>query len=114
MPTPGEALQIQGSAKPYSRTKVQSFREKPGGENELGPGRSEASPELNRKAFLVRPFSRKPSPSGRTRSGVSLAEGVGFEPTIRFPVYTLSKRAPSATRPPLRRGRCGQYSHRPR
>jgi hypothetical protein len=32
----------------------------------------------------------------------SLAEGVGFEPTIRFPVYTLSKRAPSATRPPLR------------
>jgi hypothetical protein len=31
-----------------------------------------------------------------------LAEGVGFEPTIRFPAYTLSKRAPSATRPPLR------------
>ena len=24
----------------------------------------------------------------------SVAEGVGFEPTIRFPVYTLSKRAP--------------------
>src|SRR6267154_5002967 len=31
-----------------------------------------------------------------------LVEGVGFEPTIRFPVYTLSKRAPSATRPSLR------------
>src|SRR5262249_58506074 len=31
----------------------------------------------------------------------SLAEGVGFEPTLRFPVNTLSKRAPSATRPPL-------------
>ena len=31
-----------------------------------------------------------------------MAERVGFEPTIRFPVYTLSKRAPSATRPPLR------------
>src|SRR5262245_32204275 len=31
-----------------------------------------------------------------------VAEGVGFEPTIRFPVYTLSKRAPSATRPSLR------------
>ena len=30
-----------------------------------------------------------------------LAEGVGFEPTLRFPVNTLSKRAPSATRPPL-------------
>ena len=26
---------------------------------------------------------------------------VGFEPTKRFPVYTLSKRAPSATRPPI-------------
>src|ERR1700693_2863351 len=42
-----------------------------------------------------------------------LAEGVGFEPTIRFPVYTLSKRAPSATRPPLR-ARRAQYSHGPR
>src|SRR5580692_1101446 len=40
----------------------------------------------------------------------ALAEGVGFEPTIRFPVYTLSKRAPSATRPPLR-ARRAQYSH---
>ncbi len=27
---------------------------------------------------------------------------MGFEPTIRLPVYTLSKRAPSATRPSLR------------
>jgi hypothetical protein len=39
----------------------------------------------------------------RTAFGSRLAEGVGFEPTIRFPVYTLSKRAPSATRPPLRK-----------
>ena len=31
-----------------------------------------------------------------------MAEGGGFEPPIRFPAYTLSKRAPSATRPPLR------------
>ena len=30
----------------------------------------------------------------RTRANVEMAEGVGFEPTIRFPVYTLSKRAP--------------------
>ena len=34
--------------------------------------------------------------------GIGVAEGVGFEPTIRLPVYTLSKRAPSATRPSLR------------
>ena len=30
----------------------------------------------------------------RTLRNKVLAEGVGFEPTIRFPVYTLSKRAP--------------------
>ncbi len=35
-------------------------------------------------------------------SGTEVAEGVGFEPTLRFPVNTLSKRAPSATRPSLR------------
>ena len=32
-----------------------------------------------------------------------MAESVGFEPTIPVKVYTLSKRAPSATRPSLRR-----------
>ena len=32
-----------------------------------------------------------------------MAEGEGFEPSIRSPAYTLSKRAPSATRPPLHR-----------
>ncbi len=30
-----------------------------------------------------------------------VAEGVGFEPTLRLPANTLSKRAPSATRPSL-------------
>ena len=39
-----------------------------------------------------------------------LAEGVGFEPTLRFPVNTLSKRAPSATRPPLRIGPASQVT----
>ena len=33
----------------------------------------------------------------------SMAERVGFEPTLEFPLNTLSKRAPSATRPSLRR-----------
>ena len=32
-----------------------------------------------------------------------VAERVGFEPTLEFPLNTLSKRAPSATRPSLRR-----------
>ena len=30
-----------------------------------------------------------------------MAETVGFEPTRRFPAYTLSRRAPSTTRPRL-------------
>jgi len=31
-----------------------------------------------------------------------VAERVGFEPTLEFPLNTLSKRAPSTTRPSLR------------
>lgn len=31
-----------------------------------------------------------------------MAERQGFEPWRRFPAYTLSRRAPSTTRPPLR------------
>jgi hypothetical protein len=34
-------------------------------------------------------------------SNVKLAESVGFEPTLEFPLNTLSKRAPSTTRPTL-------------
>ena len=48
----------------------------------------------------------------RTNANGALAEGVGFEPTIRLPVYTLSKRAPSATRPSLRR-ETGNIASRP-
>jgi hypothetical protein len=33
-----------------------------------------------------------------------MAEREGFEPSIEFPLYTLSKRAPSTTRPSLRFG----------
>ncbi len=56
----------------------------------------------------------KRGPSGERRSDLvrTVAEGVGFEPTLRFPVNTLSQRAPSATRPPLRiaSSRSAQYS----
>ena len=48
-----------------------------------------------------------------------LAERVGFEPTVEFPLHTLSKRAPSTTRTSLRlsvrlRGECrfGETSRR--
>ena len=33
--------------------------------------------------------------------GYLMAERMGFEPMKEFPLYTLSKRAPSTTRPPL-------------
>ena len=32
---------------------------------------------------------------------IDMAERKGFEPSRRLPAYTLSKRAPSTTRPPL-------------
>ena len=49
----------------------------------------------------------------RKLTAEGLAEGEGFEPSIRFPVYTLSKRAPSATRPPLRVWSQSQYKDAP-
>ena len=36
-----------------------------------------------------------------------MAERMGFEPMIELPLYTLSKRAPSTTRPPLQK--CFNY-----
>ena len=59
---------------------------------------------------MKRPRNREysnPCLRGRKRSNFlgiqrELAERVGFEPTVRFPVHTLSKRAPSTTRTSLR------------
>ncbi len=34
---------------------------------------------------------------------ILMAERMGFEPMKELPLYTLSKRAPSTTRPPLQR-----------
>src|SRR6516162_2433118 len=39
-----------------------------------------------------------------TLSFRAMAEREGFEPSIELPLYTLSKRAPSTTRPSLRLG----------
>ena len=39
-----------------------------------------------------------------------MAEREGFEPSIRFPAYTRSRRAPSTTRPPLRIGTGATYT----
>ena len=45
--------------------------------------------------------------SGEKRA---VADRAGFEPAIRFPVYTLSRRAPSTTRPPVRRAAYGVHA----
>src|SRR5882672_2491340 len=46
---------------------------------------------------------RQPIRISRTLSVTyGLAERVGFEPTVEFPLHTLSKRAPSTTRTSLR------------
>ena len=37
-----------------------------------------------------------------TAGNGGLAEGAGFEPAMELPPYTLSRRAPSTARPPLR------------
>ena len=37
----------------------------------------------------------------------TVAEREGFEPSIEFPLYTLSKRAPSTTRPSLQSRKIG-------
>ena len=72
-------------------------------------------PRLTRVSALLRatPTPAKPRKSRQNpavaevntvvyRMAKILAEGAGFEPAIPFPVYTLSRRAPSTTRPPLR------------
>ena len=48
---------------------------------------------------------RKIGYARRSQFCSEVAEGVGFEPAIRFPAYTLSRRAPSTARPPLLRSR---------
>ena len=57
--------------------------------------------------YALRATARQPSPGLPSRSslanaGERMAERVGFEPTVEFPLHTLSKRAPSTTRTSLR------------
>src|SRR5690349_17384852 len=60
-------------------------------------------------SFLsARPASGLGQQSGAAQGSAAnreVAEGKGFEPLRRLPAYTLSRRAPSTTRPSLRTGR---------
>src|SRR4051812_18232176 len=65
------------------------------------PARSTKNRGRRKSRLTTRPsFSRWLLNIGLDMS--ELAERVGFEPTLEFPLNTLSKRAPSATRPSLR------------
>src|SRR6478735_8741071 len=93
----------------YSLIRVQSCREKGTVEKirRGSCGRLSTEP-TNEVALILRSSASDWRPKNMFQRKV--AEGVGFEPTLRFPVNTLSKRAPSATRPPLLIG----TSQRPR
>ena len=70
-------------------------------------------PDLNTTTWVL-PKSIRPRPGiqsccsdcrlqgiAGSPSSTAMAERMGFEPMIEFPLYTLSRRAPSATRTPL-------------
>src|SRR5262245_25727636 len=57
----------------------------------------DALDEVIHRVFLAKTFR----PLGRHLRIRQLAERAGFEPADQFPDRTLSKRVPSATRPPL-------------
>ena len=63
--------------------------------------------DLSHKPVTQVEIERADAPKLLTRGNLAdhpegVAERVGFEPTVRFPVHTLSKRAPSTTRTSLR------------
>ena len=49
--------------------------------------------------------------TGKDLTMMTLAEREGFEPSVEFPLHTLSKRAPSTTRTSLRVEESAVYSH---
>src|SRR5690606_27946512 len=80
----------------------------------VGPSRRGGAPGMTRTCDLqvrnltlypteLRALEAADSSESRWRVAVDLAERVGFEPTVPFPVHALSRRVPSATRPSLRR-----------
>ncbi len=72
---------------------------------EINAGRRQASNDA--MGATERHEKTRRTGAGLRTSGSSpgrriLADRVGFEPTIRFHIYTRSRRAPSTTRPPVR------------
>ncbi len=63
-------------------------------------GSLNARPKQSRRPCWL--FNAPPPRGCHSQFCSEMAEGAGFEPAIGFPLYTLSRRAPSTTRPPLR------------
>jgi hypothetical protein len=83
-----------GSLAIASETRVNALLARAGNDADFrglcGTARS-AGPEI----YVAGAYRSGLRPNGSHITGESgMAERVGFEPTIRFPVYTLSKRAP--------------------
>jgi hypothetical protein len=74
-----------------------------------GVGFASRAPDC--KSGACRPEAQPRRQAASAASG--LAERVGFEPTVGFPLHTLSRRAPSATRSPLRGGAATGSAHAP-
>jgi hypothetical protein len=106
-------LYLMAPREPYLRLRIQNSGEKGLTESHFTSPSQYGSPEVQRGDVANDTLPTGPNPGSESVLRKTLAERVGFEPTIRFPVYTLSKRAPSATRPPLR-ARRAQYNDGPR
>ena len=64
----------------------------------LSDGRNRASPSrFASRVGLTKPLFRE----NRLEKGYGTSEGVGFEPTVRFPVRLISSQVPSTAQPPF-------------
>jgi hypothetical protein len=67
-----------------------------------GGGGKEDSVPVAMRGSASRQTGRPLEPSPTERQRRKVAEREGFEPSVEFPLHTLSKRAPSTTRTSLR------------
>lgn len=79
---------------PYGSCGVQRFGEKRAFRRKNTPAIPIRSLELRSEIAVSFGFNCQPVPPENYLAAMRLAERVGFEPTVRFPAHTLSKRAP--------------------
>jgi hypothetical protein len=106
-----ESVAARITQPPPSPPRLRSTRLQPASRHPPTPPRGQTRPTtLHPRAhpsrFLTRPLPRFSSTQATIRLRLtplqSMAERAGFEPAVRLPVHTLSKRALSATQTPLR------------